>query len=157
MEDDMKKFVVPAVLMLAGTVACHADADKKITEAQLPVAARTTAHRETTGATVKGYLTEVEHGVRVYEVETVVSGHTRDLQIIADGTLTEVEEEVPFDGLSASVKIGLTTRAKDAKIVKVESLTKGGKLVAYEASTLKGSHHGGIQVGPDGKSLSHEE
>lgn len=157
MEDHMKKLVVPTVLMLASSVACYGDADKKITEAQLPAAVRATAQRETAGVTVKGYLTEIEHGARVYEVETMVSGHSRDLQISADGTLTEVEEEVPFDTLSTSVKAGLTAKAKDAKIVKVESLTKGGKLVAYEASTVKGSHHGEVQVGPDGQSLSHEE
>jgi len=153
----MNKYLVPTALLLASSIACHADADKKISEAQLPAAVRATAQRETVGATVKGYLTEVEHGVRVYEVETVVAGHTRDLQIKADGTLTEVEEEVPLQQLSASVKTGLAAKAKDARIVKVESLTKGSKLVAYEASTLKGSHHGEVQVGPDGGSLSHEE
>lgn len=153
----MKKFLIPAIFFLAGGVACHADADKKIKEAQLPAAVRATAQRETAGAMVKGYLTEVEHGVRVYEVETVVAGHTRDLQINADGTLTEVEEEVPLQQLSASVKAGLTAKAKDTRIIKVESLTKGGKLVAYEASTVKGSHHGEVQVGPDGRSLNHEE
>jgi hypothetical protein len=36
-------------------------------------------------------------------------------------------------------------------------LKKKDKLVAYEATTLKGTKHGEIQVGPDGKKLSHEE
>jgi hypothetical protein len=55
------------------------------------------------------------------------------------------------------VQAALTAKAGGAKITKVESLTKHGKLVAYEAATLKGTKKGEIQVGPDGGKLSHEE
>ena len=40
---------------------------------------------------------------------------------------------------------------------KVESLTKNGKLVAYEAIVSTGTGKSEIQVGPEGKPLAHEE
>jgi hypothetical protein len=102
-------------------------------------------------------LTEREHGKKVYEAEMMADSHSKDIQIAEDGTLNEIEEEVGFDSLPANVRGALTTKAAGAKITKVESLTKQGKLVAYEAATLKGSKKGEIQVGPDGGKLSHEE
>jgi hypothetical protein len=131
--------------------------DKKITHAQLPHAVAQTADRETQNAVIKGYATEREHGKTFYEVETVVKDHTRDLQIDSDGTLTEVEEEVRLESLSPAVQDAIKAKAMSARVVKVESLTKGGRLVAYEASTIKNGKKGEVQVGPSGEKLLHEE
>jgi len=43
------------------------------------------------------------------------------------------------------------------KIGKVESITKQGKLVAYEAHVTTNGKRSEIQVGPDGRPLAHEE
>ena len=51
----------------------------------------------------------------------------------------------------------MTNAAAGGKIGKVESLTKQGKLVAYEAVVTAGTKHHEIQVGPDGKKLAHPE
>jgi len=48
-------------------------------------------------------------------------------------------------------------KAGDGKILKVESLTKNEKLVAYEAKVKTAGKILEIQVGPDGKPLDHEE
>lgn len=154
----MKLFVIPTLitLSLGTTIACAAQ-DKALTRNQLPAAVQATADKETHGATIKGYATEVEHGKRVYEVETVVNGLTRDLQIAADGTLNEIEEELPMASVPTKVSSSFIARAKGANIVKIESLTKGGRLVAYEASIEKNGHKGELQVGPTGEKLSHEE
>ena len=131
--------------------------EKKIDRSALPPAVEKTVQSQSEGATIKGFTTEREHGQRVYEAEMIVNGHSRDIEIASDGTLNEVEEGVAFDSLPASVQTALTQKAAGAKITKVESLTKKGKLVAYEAATLKGKKRGEIQVGPNGETLSHEE
>jgi hypothetical protein len=69
----------------------------------------------------------------------------------------EVEEQVTFDSLPASVQTSLTTLAGPGKITKIESLTKKGKLVAYEAVVTTGTKRREIQVGPNGEKLKHEE
>jgi len=145
---------VGALLIVSSSLLVQ---DKKIPESAVPAAVRNTAKAESQGASIKGYLTEVEGGKKVYEVEMMVSGHSKDLQISADGTLLEIEEQVEFASLPPEVQAALTKAAAGAKIVKVESLTKRGKLVAYEAATLKGAKKGEIQVGPTGNKLAHEE
>jgi len=145
-----------AAATLTTTITATAQ-EKKISRDQLPAAVLATIDRETSGATIKGYATEREHGKLFYEVETVINGHTRDLQIAPDGTLTEVEEEVVLESLNGEVRTGLLAKANGARIVKVESLTKQGRLVAYEAAVVKNGHHGEVQVGPSGKPLTREE
>ena len=86
----------------------------------------------------------------------MVSGHSKDVLIDKDGGVVEVEEQVAFDSLPATVREGLRNKAGQGKIVKVESLTKHDKLVAYEAKVADGKTKE-IQVGPDGKPLDHEE
>ena len=55
------------------------------------------------------------------------------------------------------VQQGLATAARRGTIGRVESLTKHGKLVAYETVVTAGTKHREVQVGPDGKRLAHPE
>jgi hypothetical protein len=55
------------------------------------------------------------------------------------------------------VKEGLAKAAGTGTIGKVESLTKKGKLVVYEAVVQKGKKRTEVRVGPDGKKLAHPE
>lgn len=146
--------LLPLIFFTAASVSAQ---ERKLTRSELPRPVIATFEKETPGAAIKGYSTEIDHGRRVYEAETMLNGHTRDLQIAADGTLKEIEEEVAIESLPVGVSTSLTSRAKGVTIVKVESLTKNGKLVAYEASTEKAGHKGEIQVGASGEKLLHEE
>lgn len=145
-----------AAVFLVFTLGVSAQ-EKKIDQSNLPPAVQKTIQEQSKGAAIKGYSTEREHGKTVYEAEMMVDGHSKDIQIAEDGTLNEIEEEVAFSSLPPNVQAALTAKAGEAKITKVESLTKHNKLVAYEAATLKGTKKGEIQVGPDGGKLSHEE
>jgi hypothetical protein len=73
------------------------------------------------------------------------------------GSVIEVEQEVPFTSLPEPVKTGLTAAAGKGTLGKVESLTKTGKLVAYEAVVTNGKKKTEVQVGPDGKKLARTE
>lgn len=152
----MKRHATLATICIASTLSAWAQ-EKKIDQFNLPPAVQKTVQEQSKGATIKGYSTEREHGKTVYEAEMMVDGHSKDIQIAEDGTLNEVEEEVAFPSLSANVQAALKAKAGEAKITKVESLTKRNKLVAYEAATLKGTKKGEIQVGPEGGKLSHQE
>jgi hypothetical protein len=71
--------------------------------------------------------------------------------------VVEVEESVSMESLSPAVRTGLQAKAGDGKIVKVETLTKKGQVVAYEAKVMSNGKKSEIQVAPDGKPLDHEE
>ena len=63
----------------------------------------------------------------------------------------------PPSPLRAASRAGLLQLAGSGKITKVESLTKRGAIVAYEAQVRTGAKRSEIQVGPDGKPLAHPE
>jgi hypothetical protein len=131
--------------------------EKKIKREELPPAVEKTVAEQSRGATIKGFSTEVEKGERLYEVELTVNGHGKDISMDKEGKIVEVEEEVAMDSLPPEVKAGLTRAADSGTITRVESLTKGGKLVAYEAVVKNGPKHSEVQVGPNGEKLAHEE
>jgi len=149
-------FVVLAAsgLLLAGTSSAQ---EKKIKRSELPPAVEKTVAAQSAGATIKGFSTEKENGQTLYEAEMTVNGHSKDISMTADGSIVEIEEQVAFDSLPADVKAGLLAKAGKGKILKVESLTKKGKLVAYEAKVDTNGKKSEVQVGPDGKPLDHEE
>ncbi len=146
--------VAASGLLLAGTAAAQ---EKKIKRSDLPPAVEKTVAAQSEGATIKGFSTEKENGQTLYEAEMTVNGHSKDISMTADGSIVEIEEQVAMDSLSADVKAGLQAKAGKGKILKVESLTKKGKLVAYEAKVDTNGKKSEVQVGPDGKPLDHEE
>jgi hypothetical protein len=154
----MRKYCLAAlaagVVLLAGNASAQ---EKKIKRSDLPPAVEKTVAAQSAGATIRGFSTEKEKGQTLYEVEMTVSGHSKDISMAADGSIVEVEEQVALDSLSPEVKAGLQAKAGKGKILKVESLTKKDKLVAYEAQVETNGKKSEVQVGPDGKPLDHEE
>jgi len=152
----MLRFTIVAVLAIAATCLAQ-EQEKKIPRADLPAAVERTVAIQSQGATIKGFSQEKENGQTIYEAEMTVDGRSKDVSIDTTGAVVEVEQQVALDSLPAAVKDGLQARAGKKKIVKVESLTKHGKLVAYEAKVQHDGKKSEIQVGPDGKPLDHEE
>jgi hypothetical protein len=150
------RYIPIAASVLALALVASAQ-EKKIERSALPPAVEKAVQAETKGATIKGFAEEREHGKTFYEVETIVGGRTRDILFAPDGTIAEVEEEVALDSLPANVQAGLKKKAAGVSIDKVESLTKKGKLVAYEGHVKRNGKGAEIQVGPDGQNLTHEE
>src|SRR6266404_4557013 len=130
-------------------------ADKKVKKSELPAAVQKAAEEQSSGATVVGYATEQEKGQTLYEVRLRSNGHSKDVSMDASGKVLEIEEEVAFDSLAPGVQKGLAAAAAKGKLGKVESLTKGGKLVAYEAVVVTNGKRSEVQVGPSGEKLSH--
>jgi uncharacterized membrane protein YkoI len=147
---------VPIVIALSLSTLLFAQ-EKKIQRADLPPAVEKTVAAQSQGATIKGFSQEKENGQTYYEAEMAVSGHSKDVLIDPAGAVVEVEEQVALDSLPAAVKDGLQAKAGKGKILKVESLTKHDKLVAYEAKVQTDGKKSEIQVGADGKPLDHEE
>ena len=149
------------VLLVAGillsTVGFAQEKEKKIKRSDLPAAVEKTVAAQSSGAKVKGFSEEKEKGQTFYEAELLVNGHSKDVLMDANGTVVEVEEEVPMSGLPSEVKAGLQAKTDGGKIVKVETITKNNKLVAYEAHVNTNGKKSEVQGGPDGKPLDHEE
>lgn len=120
-------FVV-AALVAVSSVAYAAPQDVKAKVARLPPAVKATVEAESKGATIKGISSEKENGKTVYELETLVSGRTRDLMIDAAGKVYVVEEQLDPAKAPAPVRAALEAKGK---IVVLESVMQGGK-TTYE-------------------------
>jgi hypothetical protein len=127
--------------------------ERKIKREQLPPAVEKTVAKESEGAEIKGFATEVEHRQKLYEASLIVNGHSKDMLIDKNGNVVEIEEEVSMDSLPAAVQAALKKAAGSGTIQVIESLTKNGNLVAYEAQVKHGKKRSEIQVGPNGEKL----
>lgn len=154
----MKYLILTALLAvgIGGFTAANGQ-EKQLQRKDLPPAVAKTADRESAGFTLLGFSTERENGARTYEVELSVNGRTKDVTMDANGNVIEVEEQVSMESLPASVQSALKARAGTGTITKIESITKAGKLVAYEAIVTTGKKHREVQVGPNGEKLAKEQ
>ncbi len=117
----------------------------------LPPAVQKTIREETKGAAIVGISSEKEKGKTVYEVETKVNGRTRDMLINSTGIVTEAEEQVDIDLLPADVQSEVRKSLGQAKVDRLESVTKNGVLSGYEAVVERGGKKVEVSMGPDGK------
>lgn len=143
-------------LCIAVTSIAAFAAEKSINRADLPAAVQKTVDAESSNATIQRYVKDKEDGQLEYEVEMIVHGHTKDITIAPDGRLLEIEEQVNLTQLSTAVQTALQSKAAGGTITKVESITKQGQLMGYEAQVKAGMRHKEVQVGPNGSSLAHE-
>jgi hypothetical protein len=131
--------------------------EKKIERSSLPPAVEKTVAAHSQAATIRGFAEEIENGQKLYEVKLVIDGHKKNLLMDATGAIVEVEQEVAMESLPPAVRDGLQAKAGSGKVVKIESITKNNKLVAYEAKIMTDGKKSEVKVGPDGKPLDHEE
>ena len=144
----MRKFGIAALAFTGLLIADQGE--RKIQFKDLPAAVQTAAKEQSRGATVRGYTKEIENGKPEYEVEMVSAGKTKDVSMDENGAILEIEQQVDLASLPAEAKAGLEKQAGHAKIVKVESVTRGSK-VSYEAVVLRGGKRSEIAITADGK------
>jgi len=131
--------------------------ERTIARAKLPPAVERAVVQQSQGATIRGFAKEIEHGQTLYEMELNVAGRTTDVTMDSTGAVVLLEEEVPLDSLAPAVQQAIKAQAGTATIGMVERLTKGDKVVAYEAHVTAKGKRREIQVGPNGEKLDHEE
>jgi uncharacterized membrane protein YkoI len=117
----------------------------------LPPAVQKTVQEQTKGATINRISKETEDGKARYEVETIVNGKHRDLEIDTKGVLIEVEDETDIASVPAAAKATIGRKAVGGRVVLVEAVTAGVNIVAYEAEYIdKNGRKREVRVKPDG-------
>jgi hypothetical protein len=125
--------------------------DQRAKIKSLPPPVQKTVEEQSKGAQIRGISKEVEKGKTQYELELTVDGRSRDMIIDPTGAVLEVEEGVTPESLSPEVKAEVMKSIGGAKLLKLESVTKGGALAGYEATVSKAGKKSGVVMGPDGK------
>ena len=124
-----------AMALVAGlaTLAAAEGHEDLVTLAQTPGAVQLTIQQHATALDIKKIDMEIEDGQTVYSVEIVKDGKETKLEVAADGTLMEADEEMALEAAPEAVRTALAAQA--GKVIEVSKLTEDG-LVQYEA-TLK--------------------
>lgn len=151
------QFAAKVFIATLSVAAIASASERKIPRSALPPAVEKTVQQQTQGATVREFTMETENGKVEYEVEMTANGHSKDVSIAPDGTILEVEETVTFDSLPTAAKAALLARANDAKIGTIESVSRNGKIVSYEAHVVSGGKRSEIAFGPNGEKLAGED
>lgn len=76
-----------------GAPVANEDGDEAVPLDQVPEAARKAAESAVPGATFTAAEKEVEHGTTVYSLEGTVDGKPCDVEVTADGKVTEIEHD----------------------------------------------------------------
>ncbi|MBZ5497994.1 MAG: hypothetical protein LAP85_16450 [Acidobacteriia bacterium] len=127
----------------------------KLAMKDLPKVVQATIQKETQGAEIVGISKESDAGKTIYEVETKVKGHSRDMLIDAKGALTEVEEEVDLASLPAAVQAEIKKSIGKAKLVKLETVANGAKVqTGFSALVDNAGKQSEVEMGLDGKPLA---
>jgi hypothetical protein len=130
--------VIWGIVVLAGVLAASGwDVRKKVQMKDLPPAVRQAVMEQSKGATVRGLSMGIEKGKTYYEAELSVNNHARGVVFDADGKVVEIKDAVKIEDVPASAQAGLMTIAGTGKVERVESLTRNGQIVGYEAVIVR--------------------
>jgi hypothetical protein len=126
------------VFVAAAALAAPAwNVEKKIKMKDLPPAVRQAVMEQSKGATLRGLSMELDKGKTYYEAQLTVNGHNRDIEFDANGRVVEIEEAIKIEDVPASAQAALLTIAGTGKVERVESLTRNGQIVGYEAVVVR--------------------
>ena len=106
--------------------------EENISFEKLPKAVREAVKAKFPEAKVTGAAKEEEGGKVTFEVMLKSEGKTIDVALSPDGKILEVEKEVALQDIPSAARKVLADRYTNAKIKKVEAITKAGGQVSYE-------------------------
>jgi hypothetical protein len=143
-----RRFLLTAALALS---SCAYAAEHSVPCSTLPdaVQQRSKSLLEP-GTTVHGCVKDVSAGKTTYEMELLTPKGSKDVTFSPQGDVLEIEQQVDPATLPPPVAAAFAKAASGGKLGKVESLTRQGKLIAYESTVVKGGRHSEVAFSPDG-------
>ncbi len=146
------RLIAGIALGLIISVGAQAD-QKKINQSKLPPAVQKAASEQSTGATVTGYTSEKVEGSMVYQMDMLVDGHTRGILMDQEGTVLSVEQEMAWADLPADVQKDFSNVAGKGTFGAVSSITREGKVVAYQGVLVTNGERAHVRVTPNTPAL----
>jgi len=126
-----------------------------VTMDQVPAPVKDAITKEAGGNQVKSIVLVTKGDQKRYEAEFTADGKEIEINVDADGKLTEKEVVVAMDQVPAPVKDAITKEAGANKVDQVEEVTAGDQK-CYEAEWMVNGKAVEIRVGADGKLMSKE-
>ena len=140
--------VVAAIIGFAGPAL--AQDETKITMEEAPQAAKDAAMKAVSGVTFETVQIDNDEGTETFEFGGVANGVKVEVDVLADGTIEEIEQQIDQSELPAEVRAALDANLPGFQPTMVEKSMRPDDLVVYE---LEGSHDGkdvDVEVNADG-------
>ena len=135
------------------TAAKEQEAERKVTEADVPSAALETLKKLAGDAEIYQFSEEVEHGSTFYEGSwKKPSGANVDVVVTPTGDLVEIEEQVSIDQVPAAT----LKAARKAAGRKADLAFEKKTMILYEVKFQKGDRGYELLLSPDGRRLEEE-
>jgi uncharacterized membrane protein YkoI len=159
MHSRISRFIV-AVLLTAGLAtlasAKEEKEEKSLSVKDLPVAARATVEKLTTGGTVRKIDKEDENGKVFYDIEATVKGKDVEFDIAEDGTILVSEESVEYGSLPATVRAAVEKHFGSATGLKASKAIEKGA-TSYEVEGKKDGADATLTLDETGKIVEEEK
>ena len=141
-----------ASLGLAAVAGANPAAPVKVAAVKdLPEAVQKTVLAESAGGKIRAMWKETaEDGKLIYEVEMLVKGMSKDINVGEDGTVLVCEQQITLAALPAKVREAMLKAAGKRRITMVESVTKAGALAHYEMRVRDGKEIKEMEFSLDG-------
>ncbi len=123
-----------ALVTFGGQAVAQETKAKSLQLKDLPAAVQKTVTDNLHGGEIKNIGKENEDGIAQYEIESLLNGKARDFNVDTKGKLLLVEEATTIDAIPAAAKASILKKVADGKLGVVETYSKPGQPMAYEAS-----------------------
>jgi uncharacterized membrane protein YkoI len=135
------------------TAAKAEEAEREVTEAEVPAAALATLKKLAAGAEITEFAEEIEYGHTFYEGSWKnPAGANMDVLVTPRGDLVEIEEQVDADQVpAATLKAARKAAGRGAQLA-FEKKT----MILYEAKFRKGDRRHELLLTPDGRRVEEE-
>jgi len=129
------------------------EAERKVTEAEVPPAALKTLKKLARGAKITEFAEEIEHGHKFYEGSWQTrSGANMDVLVTETGDLVEIEQQIGIKKVPAAVlKVAQKAAGKDVPLA-FEKKT----MIFYEVKFSKGGRQHEVLLTADGRRVEQE-
>lgn len=155
----MRKQIATGLLAILGfstaAVAVRAE-EEKIAPDKVPAAVLKAVKEKFPKAEIKKAEKETEDGKTTFEIGLVDGKHKIDVALKEDGTILEIEKEIPAADLPKPVADALKAKYPKAKVAKAEEITKGKKK-SFEVHLKDDDKSLEAVLDPSGKILKEEE
>jgi hypothetical protein len=126
--------ILLAIAAVGGSAVAQEKKAKSLQLKDLPAAVQRTVQANLNAGEIKNIAKEKEDGVDQYEVESVLNGKARDFNVDFKGNLLVIEEGTTIDTIPAAAKASILSKVADGKLGTVETFTKTGQPMMYEAA-----------------------
>jgi hypothetical protein len=143
-----------ATVLCGGHAFAQAAQPKALQLKDLPASVQKTVEETLNGGAIKSITKEKQKGIEQYEIESTLNGKARDFNVATDGRLLVVEEATRLDAIPAVAKAAIQNKIGAGTVTMVETLSKPGKPLLYEAAykDANGKRHE-VVVDADGKEV----